>query len=207
MKIKSNKTTLDLVFLDPPYQKKELIFQSVDLLLDKQLLNDQGIVVVRTNQKIFWNKYPHLSVLTSKLYGQHHLYFLRFAKNSLSAKTLNLQNSKLLIISGPSGVGKKTIINSLLAKKTLNLVCSTSVTTRLPRANEQDGLDYHFFSVNAFEKAITRHDFIEYAQYLGCYYGTSKTYVQKLIDQGKNVLFEIELIGALEIKKQFPQAT
>lgn len=206
LQLKAQNQLLDLVFIDPPFQKVNLVFASIDLLLAKKLLNQQAIIVVRTNQKMVWNQYaPSLSILQSKVYGQHYLYFLQMTSNVAPKSEFDLKKSHLLVVSGPSGVGKKAIIQSLLANKELNLAYSTSVTTRPPRTNEKDGTDYHFFSVNAFEKAIARNDFLEYAKYLDQYYGSSKTYVQNLIDQGKNVLFEIELEGAITIKKQFPQ--
>ena len=206
LQLKVKKTKLDLVFIDPPYQKPHLLFASIDLLLKEKLLNNQAIIVVRANQQINHPKHNSLSLLTSKVYGQHYLYFFQFNQNLDSAKHLRIGKSGLVIISGPSGVGKKTIVQALLAQKTLNLAYSVSVTTRTPRLNEKDGIDYHFFSFPAFEKAILRHDFIEYAKYLEHYYGTSQTFVQNLIDQGKNVLFEVELEGALKIKQKIPQA-
>lgn len=195
----------DLLFLDPPFVKMHFIFQAINLLLHKQLLNDQAIVVVHSKESLTWKQYNNFIVLKTKIYGVHYLYFLKFHKQMTDCK-LNLKQSKLLILSGPSGVGKTAIVQTLLTNKDLNLTYSVSITTRAPRIDEQDGVDYHFFSPAAFEKAIARNDFIEYAKYLNHYYGTSQTYVQNLLDQDKNVLFETELEGAINIKKRFPQA-
>ena len=109
----------------------------------------------------------------------------------------------LLVVSGPSGAGKGTICN-LLREKLPELAYSVSVTTRQPRPGEVDGQDYFFKTVPQVKDMIFRGELLEYAQVYGNYYGTPKPYVQKLLDEGKDVLLEIDIQGALQIKKVFP---
>ena len=109
----------------------------------------------------------------------------------------------LLVGSGPSGAGKGTICN-LLREKLPELAYSVSVTTRQPRPGEVDGQDYFFKTVPQVKDMIFRGELLEYAQVYGNYYGTPKPYVQKLLDEGKDVLLEIDIQGALQIKKVFP---
>ena len=108
----------------------------------------------------------------------------------------------LLVVSGPSGAGKGTICN-LLREKLPELAYSVSVTTRQPRPGEVDGQDYFFKTVPQVKDMIFRGELLEYAQVYGNYYGTPKPYVQKLLDEGKDVLLEIDIQGALQIKKVF----
>ena len=112
---------------------------------------------------------------------------------------------KLVVITGPSGVGKGTIVRSLLQRHP-KLCLSISMTTRNPRSGEVDGVDYYFTSQEEFREAIAQDEFLEWAEYAGNYYGTPKTKVQKLLDQGKIVLLEIELLGARAIAEKFPEA-
>lgn len=106
-----------------------------------------------------------------------------------------LENGKLIIISGPSGVGKKTIIDEIYPDKSLNLYPSISMTTRKPRPNEINGIDYFFVSKEEFEKRIAANELLEYALYNNNYYGTPKFFVDKTLKEGKNVLLEIETLG------------
>ena len=115
--------------------------------------------------------------------------------------------SKLLVISGPSGVGKCTIVGHLedmYEEKGKKLYLSISCTTREPREGEKDGVNYHFLSRENFEKKIENSEFLEYSEYCGNYYGTPREYVEKQIAAGKDVILEIEVQGALQIKKKFP---
>lgn len=112
---------------------------------------------------------------------------------------------KLIVITGPSGVGKGTIVRSLLQRHP-ELCLSVSMTTRIPRTGEVEGVDYYFVSREDFEGAIAENEFLEYAEYAGNYYGTPKTKIQELLDNGKIVLLEIELLGARAIALKFPQA-
>ena len=106
----------------------------------------------------------------------------------------------LLVVSGPSGAGKGTICN-LLREKLPELAYSVSVTTRQPRPGEVDGQDYFFKTVPQVKDMIFRGELLEYAQVYGNYYGTPKPYVQKLLDEGKDVLLEIDIQGACKSKK------
>lgn len=108
----------------------------------------------------------------------------------------------LIVVSGPSGAGKGTICKELLEKTDLNL--STSATTRDPREGEVDGENYFFISKDKFEKMLMEKEFIEYAEVYGNYYGTPKKYVLDMLEQGKDVLLEIDIQGALSVKEIYP---
>lgn len=116
-----------------------------------------------------------------------------------------MAKGKLIVITGPSGVGKGTIVRSLLQRHP-ELCLSVSTTTRKPRLGEVEGVDYYFTSKDAFEVAIARSEFLEWAQYAGNYYGTPKTKVKELLERGKLVILEIELLGARAIADIFPDA-
>jgi len=115
----------------------------------------------------------------------------------------NKPQGLLLVVSGPSGAGKGTIC-SLLRKELPELSYSVSVTTRQPREGEVDGRDYFFKTVDQVKDMIFRGELLEYAQVYGNYYGTPKPYVKSLLDEGKDVLLEIDIQGALQVKKVFP---
>lgn len=112
---------------------------------------------------------------------------------------------KLIVITGPSGVGKGTIVQSLLQNHP-ELYLSVSATTRKPRPGEIDGQDYYFLSRAEFEQAIAKQELLEWAEYAGNYYGTPKATVQTQLDLGNWVLLEIEVVGAREIANIFPDA-
>lgn len=114
------------------------------------------------------------------------------------------KKGKIVLISGPSGVGKKTIIDRIIANKNLNLAYSTSMTTRPKRVGEVEGQDYFFKTIKEFEQAIENQELIEYEQFCENYYGTPRFAVERLINQGKNALLEIEVKGAKKILNQFP---
>lgn len=113
------------------------------------------------------------------------------------------KKGKLIILSGPSGVGKGAIITKLFANKSLNLAYSVSMTTRKPRNKEQEGINYFFVDVPTFLKHIKLNDFLEYTNFIGNYYGTSKSYVLNLQNQGYNVILEIEVDGASQVLKNY----
>jgi guanylate kinase len=110
-------------------------------------------------------------------------------------------SNKLIIFSAPSGSGKTTVVKHLL--KTIDkLAFSVSVTTRQKRPNEVDGKDYYFYTENDFLKAINNEQFLEYEEvYKGLFYGTLKSEVERLWSQGKTVIFDVDVIGGLNIKK------
>lgn len=116
-----------------------------------------------------------------------------------------MSSGKLIVLTGPSGVGKGTLVRSLLARHQ-NLYLSISATTRSPRGGEIDGQDYYFVSVPQFEEMITQENLLEWANYAGNYYGTPRQKVEEKIDQGITVLLEIELVGARKIQETFPTA-
>jgi guanylate kinase len=108
---------------------------------------------------------------------------------------------KLIIFSAPSGAGKTTIVRHLLDKD-LNLEFSVSATSRAPRHNETHGKDYYFLSAEEFKKKITKGEFLEWEEvYDGNYYGTLKSEVDRIRDLGKNVIFDVDVFGGLNIKK------
>ena len=107
----------------------------------------------------------------------------------------------VIVISGPSGSGKSTVIDAL-CKADETLRESVSVTTRNPRPNEVDGVDYHFRSKSEFEKYVTRDDFLEWAEYGGNFYGTLKSEIVAAREAGKDAILEIEVQGALQIRAQ-----
>ena len=111
---------------------------------------------------------------------------------------------KLVLISGFSGAGKGTLMKALMKEYGDSYALSVSATTRNPRPGEMDGVDYFFVTKDKFEQMIAEDALIEYAQYVGNYYGTPKEYVQQQLDLGKNVILEIEIQGALKIKEKFP---
>lgn len=111
----------------------------------------------------------------------------------------------LIVVSGFSGVGKGTLMKQLVHSYD-NYALSVSMTTRQPRPGESDGKEYFFVSREVFEKTIAENGLIEYANYCGNYYGTPKEYVEKQLEKGKDVILEIEIQGALKVRKQFPTA-
>ena len=111
----------------------------------------------------------------------------------------------VVVVSGFSGAGKGTLMKELL-KRYDNYALSISATTRNPRPGEENGREYFFVSKDEFEKLIAEDGLIEYANYVGNYYGTPKKFVEEKLDQGLDVILEIEIQGALQIKKKFPEA-
>ena len=114
-------------------------------------------------------------------------------------------SGKLIVITGPSGVGKGTLVNLLLQRHP-QLKLSTSATTREPRLGEIDGVEYYFLSKKDFETAIVNNELLEWAEYSGNYYGTPKAKVVEQIERGNFIILEIELAGARTIATIFPQA-
>lgn len=111
----------------------------------------------------------------------------------------------LLVISGFSGAGKGTVVKRILELHN-EYALSISVTSRLPREGEMDGREYFFKTREEFEAMIAAGELLEHAQYVGNYYGTPLKYVRQKLDEGTNVILEIEIQGALNIKSQFPDA-
>lgn len=110
---------------------------------------------------------------------------------------------KLIIFSAPSGAGKTTIVRHLM-QKDLNLHFSVSATSRQPRHNEEDGKDYYFISENSFKERIANNEFLEWEEvYKGTFYGTLKNEVEKIRLNGNHVIFDVDVIGGLNIKKYY----
>ena len=111
----------------------------------------------------------------------------------------------LAVVSGFSGAGKGTLMKALLQKYD-NYALSISATTRSPREGEADGREYFFITEEAFEEKIRNNELIEYARYVNHYYGTPRDYVEQKMAEGKDVILEIEIQGALKVKEQYPDA-
>lgn len=118
------------------------------------------------------------------------------------------KGGKLIVFSAPSGSGKTTIVRHLLSQPELNLEFSISATSRAPRGEEKDGKDYYFISTEDFKKHIKNGDFLEWEEvYRDNFYGTLKSEVERIWAEGKNVIFDIDVVGGLRIKKKFPERT
>jgi guanylate kinase len=112
----------------------------------------------------------------------------------------------LIVLSGPSGVGKGTVRRALFQMPNHDLVYSVSMTTRPPRLGEIDGVDYYFVDKETFLKRIKENKFLEWAEFVGNYYGTPRDKVEEQLDHGKEVVLEIEVEGALQVRKQMKDA-
>ena len=114
-----------------------------------------------------------------------------------------MSKGKLIVISGASGVGKGTVLGIMMNKRK-DLSFSVSATTRPPRPGELDGIHYHFMDVDSFRKWISMDQFLEYAEYVGNFYGTPKRFVDEAMDQGKDVILDIEVQGAIQVTSKRP---
>ncbi|THV61077.1 guanylate kinase [Flagellimonas alvinocaridis] len=118
------------------------------------------------------------------------------------------KGGKLIIFSAPSGSGKTTIVKYLLEQPELNLAFSVSATSRPRRGKEKHGENYYFMSISEFKRHIKEGDFLEWEEvYRDNFYGTLKSEVERLWAEGKNVIFDIDVVGGLRIKKKFPEQT
>lgn len=115
-----------------------------------------------------------------------------------------MERGKILIISAPSGTGKSTIIHRLIDDPLLRLSFSVSATTRAPREGERHGVDYYYMTVDDFRAAIDRDEFAEYEEvYEGRFYGTLKSELERIMASGRNVVLDIDVKGALNVKRQY----
>ncbi|MCL6217998.1 guanylate kinase [Zunongwangia pacifica] len=119
-----------------------------------------------------------------------------------------MKEGKLIVFSAPSGSGKTTIVRHLLTQEDLKLDFSISATSRDPRPNEVDGKDYYFLSLEDFKKKIKNDEFLEWEEvYRDNFYGTLKAEVERIWEKGKHVIFDIDVVGGLDIKKIYPKKT
>ena len=116
-----------------------------------------------------------------------------------------MNRGKTFIISGPSGVGKGSVLRVLLEKRN-HIYVSVSATTRPQRPGEEDGVHYHFLDVETFRQRIARDEFLEYAEYVGNFYGTPKEFVDTAMEAGRDVILEIDVQGALQVAAKRPEA-
>ncbi len=115
-----------------------------------------------------------------------------------------MKPGKLIIISAPSGSGKSTIINEIMKDESLGLEFSISATTRPIRRGEQDGVNYYYYNEDQFKAAIARDEFAEYQEvYPGRYYGTLKREIERINDNGKNVILDLDVLGGVNVKKMY----
>lgn len=117
-----------------------------------------------------------------------------------------MKRGLLIVLSGPSGVGKGTILKEFVNDPQLNLAYSVSMTTRNRRPTEVEGVNYNFVNRETFESAIQQGELLEYAEFVGNYYGTPMKNVEKLRNEGKNVLLEIEVQGCLQVREKCSEA-
>ena len=119
-----------------------------------------------------------------------------------------MSDGKLIVFSAPSGSGKTTIVRYLLAQDELKLDFSISATSREPRGTEQNGKDYYFLSLKEFKNKIKNDEFLEWEEvYRDNFYGTLKSEVERIWAEGKNVIFDIDVVGGLDIKQIYPEKT
>jgi guanylate kinase len=118
---------------------------------------------------------------------------------------MNGESAKVFVITGPSGVGKGTLIKKLL-ERVPNLALSVSATTRAPREGEKDGTDYHFLTEDQFQERIAAKDFLEYASYSGNHYGTLNSELDRCLAKGRSVVLEIEVQGAQQVRAARPDS-
>lgn len=118
-----------------------------------------------------------------------------------------MKEGKLIVVSAPSGSGKSTLVRALLDRQ-LPLAFSISATSRPPRGKEQDGIDYHFLSLENFKKKIEENAFVEYEEvYPNKFYGTLRSELESKWSTGQHIIFDVDVVGGLNIKSQYPKQT
>ena len=115
-----------------------------------------------------------------------------------------MSKGRSFIISGPSGVGKSTVLSALMEERK-NLYFSVSATTRQPRPGEENGIHYHFLTMETFREWIEQDEFLEHAEFVGNCYGTPRKYVYEAMDRGQDVILDIEVQGAMQVAEKMPE--
>ena len=115
-----------------------------------------------------------------------------------------MSKGRSFIISGPSGVGKSTVLKGLMEKRG-NMYFSVSATTRQPRPGEEEGVHYHFLTLDTFREWIEQGEFLEHAEFVGNCYGTPRKYVYEAMDRGQDVILDIEVQGAMQVAEKMPE--
>ena len=141
-----------------------------------------------------------LACCLTKVYDK----IVKSCKKEWSFETIMTKRGLLIVLSGPSGVGKGTVRAAIFAKGEQKFVYSISATTRSPRTGETDGVDYFFKTREEFEQMIQNKQLLEYAEYVGNYYGTPLEYVENTLAQGKDVFLEIDVQGAIQVRELMP---
>ncbi|MCE1190426.1 MAG: guanylate kinase [Ignavibacteria bacterium] len=118
---------------------------------------------------------------------------------------MNIKQGHIFVISAPSGAGKTSIIRPFL-QQNQDFVYSVSATTRIRRDGEEHGVDYFFISIDEFQKKLENNEFLEWEQVYDYYYGTLRSFVEKTISAGKHIVIEVDVKGALSIKRKYPEA-
>lgn len=132
------------------------------------------------------------------------LLLLIISQNTNCKESVLKERGLLIVFSGPSGVGKGTVRKAIFDNENHEFEYSVSMTTRTQRPGEVDGVDYFFRTKDEFEEMIKKGEMLEFAEYVGNYYGTPLRYVNETLDQGKDVFLEIEVQGALQVKEKAP---
>jgi guanylate kinase len=123
----------------------------------------------------------------------------------VTSSEFELQRGLLIVLSGPSGAGKNSLVNRM-RELHLEIQYSLSVTTRAPRSGERNGVNYYFVTVEEFQEMIKKNELIEWAEVYSNYYGTPKVFVEKSLEEGRVVLLDLDIQGAVQLKRVYPEA-
>lgn len=161
--------------------------------------------VITVYEQTFKNASPNLEKMTTSLVD-FIVYLVHYSNNTLylNRRISMAKRGMLIVLSGPSGVGKGTVRKAIFDSNDNDFQYSISMTTRQPRSGEKNGVDYYFVSKEEFEHEIQTGGMLEYAKYVDNYYGTPLKYVNETLDSGKDVFLEIEVNGAMQVRSKCP---